>query len=203
MHPDIAKTSRENFYENNLASAKGLEKRGWNYCANEPIVKWVHNNDKSGNSKGGKIINPTELNDIENELVNFLEWAKDNPKPNGEMYEIAVLSFYLNQETELRKRIRRITKQQFYSKFHKNNTEIYLYTVDKFQGQEADLVLLGFTKFTRDAHFNSPNRLNVALTRARHKLILFGNKAWFKERAKLKALRDLATNYGSTIRYTK
>lgn len=203
MHPDIAKTSRENFYENNLASAKDLENRGWKYCTNEPIVKWVHNNDKSGNSKGGKIINPTELIDIERELVNFLEWAKNNPKSNGEMYEVAVLSFYLHQETELRKRIRKITKQQFYSKFYKNNTEIYLYTVDKFQGQEADLVLLGFTKFTRDAHFNSPNRLNVALTRARHKLILFGNKAWFKERAKLKALRDLATNYSSTIRYTK
>jgi len=204
MHPDIARTSKENFYENNLESANTvLENRGWKYALGEPVVKWLHNNDATGNKRGEKIINPTEANDIERELAKFLDWAKDNPKPNGEKFEVAVLAFYLNQETELRKRIRKLCKQSFFSKFHKNNTDIYLYTVDKFQGQEADLVLLGFTKFTRDAHFNSPNRLNVALTRARHKLILFGNRPWFKERAKLKALRDLATNFESTIRYEK
>lgn len=202
MHPDIARTSRENFYVNNLESANTvLENRGWRYAMSEPAVKWIHNNDATGNKRGEKIINPTEVNDIESELAKFLDWAKNNPKPNGEKYEVAVLTFYLNQETELRRKIRKITKQNFFSKFHKNNTEIYLYTVDKFQGQEADLVLLGFTKYTRDAHFNSPNRLNVALTRARHKLVLFGNKPWFKERAKLKALRDLATNFESTITY--
>ena len=206
MHPDIAKTSAENFYiENqNLRPANTvLENRGWNYALNEPFVKWVHNYDKTGNIKGNKIINPTEVNDIEKELVKFLDWAKNNPKPNGEHYEVAVLTFYLNQETELRKRIRKITKQSNFSKFHKDNTDIFLYTVDKFQGQEADLVLLSFTKFTRDAHFNSPNRLNVALTRARFKLVLFGNKEWFKKSAKLKALRDLATNFQSIIRYEK
>jgi len=202
MHPDIARTSKENFYENNLQSANTvLENRDWQYALKEPVVKWIHNNDATGNKRGEKIINPTEANDIERELVKFLDWTKDNPKSNGERYEVAVLTFYLNQETELRRKIRKITKQNYFSKFHKNNTDIFLYTVDKFQGQEADLVLLGFTKNTRDAHFNSPNRLNVALTRARHKLILFGNRTWFKERAKLKALRDLATNFESTIRY--
>lgn len=204
MHPDIAKTSRKNFYENNLQSANTVkENRGWNYTLNEPVVKWIHNNDKTGNIKGNKIINPTEVNDIEKELLKFLAWAKNNPKPDGEYYEVAVLTFYLNQESELRRRIRKITKQSNFSKFHKDNTDIFLYTVDKFQGQEADLVLLSFTKFTRDAHFNSPNRLNVALTRARFKLVLFGNKEWFKRSAKLKALRDLATNFESIIRYEK
>lgn len=202
MHPDIARTSKENFYENNLESANTvLENRDWNYALKDPVVKWIYNNDATGNRPGEKINNPTEANDIERELVKFLDWAKDNPRANGEKYEVAVLSFYLNQETELRNRIRKITKQGSFSKFHKNNTDIYLYTVDKFQGQEADLVLLGFTKNTRDAHFNSPNRLNVALTRARFKLILFGNRPWFKDRAKLKALRDLATNFESIIRY--
>lgn len=217
MHPDIARTSKENFYEYNLESANTvLEDRGWKYALNEPTVKWYHNNDSTGNKRGEKIINPTEANDIERELIKFLDWAKNNPNPTGEKYEIAVLTFYLNQETELRNKIRRITKTLFpivkeqdkrnINPFHLFKTEfadLYLYTVDKFQGQEADLVLLGFTKFTRDAHFNSPNRLNVALTRARYKLVLFGNRAWFKDRAKLKALRDLATNFESIIRYEK
>lgn len=204
MHPDIAKTSRENFYENNLLSANTvLDNRGWNYALNESAVKWIHNNDKTGNIKGNKIINPTEVNDIEKELLKFLDWAKNNPKPDGEHYEVAVLTFYLNQESELRRRIRKITQQSNFSKFHKDNTDIFLYTVDKFQGQEADVVLLSFTKFSKNAHFNSPNRLNVALTRARFKLVLFGNRGWFEKEAKLKALKDLATNFESIIRYEK
>jgi superfamily I DNA and/or RNA helicase len=201
MHPDIAKTSRDNFYDNNLQSANTvLNERDWKYAPGEPMVKWIFNNDKTANRRGGQIVNPTEAGHIMDELVKFLEWARHHPKSNGHNYEVAVLTFYLNQEFELRTRIRGITKQGAFSKFHKDNTDIFLYTVDKFQGQEADMVLLGFTKFTRDAHFNSPNRLNVALTRARHKLILFGNRPWFKERAKLKALRDLASNFDSTIR---
>jgi hypothetical protein len=217
MHPDIAKTSRDNFYDNNLQSANTvLQDRGWKYALNEPVVKWNFNNDNTGNKRGERIVNPKEADHIENELVKFLRWAKNNPNSTGEKYEVAVLTFYLNQETELRNRIRKITRGEFplvkekdkknsnpFHLFKTDTTDIYLYTVDKFQGQEADLVLLGFTKFTRDAHFNSPNRLNVALTRARHKLILFGNRAWFRERAKLKALRDLATNFESTIRIEK
>lgn len=203
MHPDIAKTSRENFYENNLLPANTvLQDRGWKYALNESAVKWIHDNDGTGNRKGERIINPTEANNIQRELVKFLTWAKDNPNPTGEKYEVAVLTFYLNQETELRKRIRSITKSQFplvmekdkknHTPFHLFKTEradIYLYTVDKFQGQEADLVLLGFTKYSRNAFYNSPNRLNVALTRARHKLVLFGNKAYLKK-SKLKAMKD-------------
>jgi hypothetical protein len=203
MQPDIAVTSKENFYDgNNLKPANTVVlDRGWKYEQYGPAVKWIHNNDATGNKRDGKILNPTEANDIERELIRFLSWAKENPKADGKKYEVAVLTFYLNQEGELRKKIRRLTGSGGFSKFHKNNTDIYLYTVDKFQGQEADLVLLGFTKFTKDAHYNSPNRLNVALTRARHKLILFGNKPWFKSKAKLKALRDLATNFESTIKY--
>jgi len=63
--------------------------------------------------------------------------------------------------------------------------------VDQFQGQEADMVLLSFTKYTRGAHYHSPNRLNVALTRARHKLVLFGDAGWMKDHAGLKALNQL------------
>lgn len=237
MHPDIALTSNENFYDNNLKSANTvLAERDWQYSLFEPTVRWINNNYNCSNPLeknltelkswfgchnsqsdkhftrnlgnflnwvNGKIFNPREVDDMCSELIKFLDWAKNNPKPDGKNYEVAVLTFYLNQESELRKRIKAITKQNSFSKFQINNTEIYLYTVDKFQGQEADLVLLGFTKFSRDAHFNSPNRLNVALTRARYKLVLFGNKQWFKERAKLKALKFLATNFESSIRYRK
>lgn len=249
MHPDIAKTSRENFYDNdNLLPAKYLLNRKWDdeakeYKPNESAVKWLANNynyknnnrkelegwfESSNDSSSkyfrkdlnnflswveSKIFNPREIDTMKNELLKFLDWTKSNPrmmlnpqtgKLEKQNYEVAVLTFYLHQESELKKMLRKITNQRnHHSRFQMPNTDIFLYTVDKFQGQEADLVLLGFTKYYGDAHFNSPNRLNVALTRARHKLILFGNRPWFRERAKLKALRDLATNFESTIRLEK
>lgn len=211
MHPDIAKTSKENFYDNkNLESPKHVSNRDWcfqkdglvSYATNEPAVKWVHNNDQTYRQKG-RNENPTEVTDIEQELKSFCEWAKQNPRiidGKQEDYEVAVLPFYLEQERALRTMIRKFTGQKFFSQFSKSHVKIYLYTVDKFQGQEADLVLLAFTKFSANAFYNSPNRLNVALTRARFKLILFGNREALKN-AKLPALRDLANNFSSNLKF--
>lgn len=201
MHPEIAELPGKYFYGGkNLHSGTSVKNRDWADPWGGDRVLWIPNKDAKGNQKGGKIINPTEVKDMEAQLKKFLEWAKDNPKqdkdnpkPDGERYELAILSFYLHQVNELRKMVRRVTGQpKRYAKFQKDNVDIFLYTVDKFQGQEADVVFLGFTKFTRNAHYNSPNRLNVALTRARHKLLLFGNRAWFEKNAKLEALRELA-----------
>lgn len=194
MHPEIAEIPGKYFYGGkNLCSGTSVEIRHWADPWGGDRVLWIPNKDATGNQKGGKIINPTEVHDMEVHLKKFLEWAKDNPKPDGGRYELAILSFYLHQVNELRKMVRRVTGQpKRYAKFQKDNVDIFLYTVDKFQGQEADVVFLGFTKFTRNAHYNSPNRLNVALTRARHKLLLFGNRAWFEKNAKLEALKELA-----------
>lgn len=194
MHPEIAEIPGKYFYGGkNLCSGTSVEIRHWADPWGGDRVLWIPNKDATGNQKGGKIINPTEVHDMEVHLKKFLEWAKDNPKPDGGRYELAILSFYLHQVNELRKMVRRGTGQpKRYAKFQKDNVDIFLYTVDKFQGQEADVVFLGFTKFTRNAHYNSPNRLNVALTRARHKLLLFGNRAWFEKNAKLEALKELA-----------
>jgi hypothetical protein len=205
MHPDIAQVSKDNFYNENqslLPANTVLQDRGWTYQKNQPSLVWLHNNDTTFRKQNSKIINPTEIVDIMGELKKFILWANDYPKygDDGEIinYEVAILTFYVDQENELRKALRQLTNQhKVFSKFHMGNADIFLYTVDKFQGQEADFTMLGFTKFSGNAHYNSPNRLNVALTRARHKLILFGNKEWFKRHAKLKALRELASNYNS------
>ncbi|HLP21209.1 MAG TPA: AAA domain-containing protein [Chitinophagales bacterium] len=173
---------------------------------NSPYLRKKFGNKLKGTGQAPVgIINVTEANQIEKELLAFIEWARLNPpKSDGKWgrkpYELAVLTFYLHQQSILKERIRNLTGQHsHHSRFAIDNVVILLYTVDKFQGQEADMVLLGFTKFTGSAHFNSPNRLNVALTRARHKLILFGNRNWFEQNARLNALHDLATNFKSRL----
>jgi superfamily I DNA and/or RNA helicase len=56
-------------------------------------------------------------------------------------------------------------------------------TVERLQGAERDVVLFSLTTSDPDyldsPFLNNPNRFNVALTRARHKLIVVGSRAFF------------------------
>lgn len=203
MEEEIANLSRVHFYNNdNLYTANTVAKRSnpiaW-YKSNEDKVIWVTNRDETfrkRNKKGeSKNINPTEVKQIINELEQFIKQAKLNPKSNNEKYEIVVLTFYRAQVIELKRMLRQLTNQRNKHKFFTSgNVEITLSTVDKFQGDEADMVLLSFTKATKKAFYNSPNRLNVALTRARYKLMLYGNQKWLSNNAQLEALKAIASS---------
>jgi len=56
-------------------------------------------------------------------------------------------------------------------------------TVERVQGAERNVILFGMTASDPDhlasAFLNSPHRLNVAMTRARTKLIVIGSRAFF------------------------
>ncbi|MFO7968179.1 MAG: AAA domain-containing protein [Archaeoglobaceae archaeon] len=58
-------------------------------------------------------------------------------------------------------------------------TDVEVNTIDGFQGREKDVIILSLTA-TKDLRFASdPRRLNVAITRARKKLIVLGNEKSF------------------------
>jgi len=58
-------------------------------------------------------------------------------------------------------------------------------TVERLQGAERDLVLFSLTTSDPDhlasPFLNNPNRFNVAITRARHKLVVVGSPAFFTQ----------------------
>lgn len=53
-------------------------------------------------------------------------------------------------------------------------------TVDSFQGQEQDIIIMSCVRSKGIGFVSDPNRLNVSLTRARHSMILVGNFEAFK-----------------------
>ena len=108
-------------------------------------------------------------------------WAAANRRTDGKPWEVACLSFYNKQEIAIRDMLRRLTSEHGgETRFELPNTRFACATVDRFQGREADLVLLSFRNVKRPGHADSPNRLNVAITRARFQLILFGHMSYFK-----------------------
>jgi superfamily I DNA and/or RNA helicase len=58
-------------------------------------------------------------------------------------------------------------------------------TVERLQGAEREVVLFSVTTSDPDhlssAFLNNPNRFNVAITRARHKLVVVGSTAFFAQ----------------------
>ena len=212
MQDEISQYSRIHFYnDGNLKTANTILKTQdslikerdnilKNYKENEDAVVWMPNNHNSFKSrKKGKqhITNPDEVTHIKQELISFLAFAKAESQQE---YEVAVLTFYKDQETELKAMLRKLTGQHRKHKFFTlGNIKITLCTVDKFQGDEADMILLSFTKASKGAFYNSPNRLNVAITRARYKLVLFGNPERLKKGAGLPALQKMATEINSRL----
>ena len=66
--------------------------------------------------------------------------------------------------------------------------------MDKFQGHEADIVFLSMVQTKRIGFMDNPNRLNVAVTRAKFQLIIIGDYKYFLRQQQSDDLRQLAQN---------
>ena len=120
-----------------------------------------------------------------------------------------MLSFYRGQERELRTRLRKWSKNprafRHFSKGDKGSPhlDVQVCTVDKFQGHEADLVLLSFMNSHPTSFLESPNRLNVAVTRARYAQVIFGNRNAMKRASGVLAQLAEDTEWSRTVEVTE
>ncbi|WP_431890828.1 AAA domain-containing protein [Pectobacterium colocasium] len=209
MHPDISAFPRDQFYaEDNLLNDSSSLERDWNYKHYGRRAVWLdiapRQQKKGGRAQGNR--NPAEADHLINELSQFVQWAEHEPrtgKDAGKPWKVAALTFYKGQEHELRIRLQAMSKQRANTRqFSLGNgrIEVSLCTVDRFQGHEADLVLLSFVKSGSAGFLNSPNRLNVALTRARYQLVLIGHRFWMSSKS---CRSGLLRNLAASTRYAK
>lgn len=165
---------------------------------------WV-NVDAPEASDGSSKVNATEIDAI-NKVLELLKTSEgfdkymqhwDSLKSESkrkEEKEIGVISFYGKQVRKIRESVR--------PQARKLGVQIKMNTVDKFQGMERNIVIVSTVRSNKsdkgngriesntDAGFaKSPERLNVALSRARRLLIVVGNKDFFSQ------IRDKEGNY--------
>lgn len=93
------------------------------------------------------------VNFVDSENINFTDFIKQLKTP-------VVLCFFNSKVREVQSL----------------NKDLIVTTIDRFQGSEADEVIVIFDPVEKCNVIESRERLNVALTRARKKLILLGNK---------------------------
>ncbi len=179
MHPDISKFSRDMFYtkDKEVALLDGTNlNRDWSYHRYPCHAVWIDikKEDRFRDNK-----NEMEAKKVIKELELFIKFAKNNPKEDP--WTVGVITFYRPQEALLRDKLRKLcNKPNSISRFKKDGVEILNYTVDKFQGMEADIIFLSMVRNKSVGFLDNINRLNVAITRAKYQRVIIGNLEFFK-----------------------
>ena len=202
MHPKINKLSNRCFYSNNIINGENVKSSKWQkaWCKNPDFGPLMfYDVDGVTNFSNNSLTNVTEATQVLNFITQLLE---STPKIIFS-HRIAVISPYRAQVLLIRSKLRDYYKEML-NQLNLNNTReleisgekvllsdenkellkkanildfINVNTVDSFQGQESDIVILSCVRSdTKNVGFLSDKRrLNVAITRARFSLIIFGN----------------------------
>lgn len=190
MHPDISRFSRERFYSFNRERALidyNLLERDWDYKKYAHRFEWI---DVNG-SNVYRGVNLKEAEKMIEELKDFVEFADSNK--NSKNWTVACLTFYRGQERKLRELLQKESNTKNNTNFKLGGkVSITLCTVDRFQGQEADVVFLSMVQNKRVGFMDCPNRINVALTRARFQNVIIGDWSFFNKQRHSYDLSDLA-----------
>lgn len=92
--------------------------------------------------------------------------------------------------------------QRFYMIFISLNRrmKVLVNTIDGFQGQEQDIILLSLVLRMANSFVNDAQRLNVALTRARSCLYVFGSPILFESGSLIRSLKKDAIDREMYVR---
>ncbi len=212
MHPFISKLPRKLFYADNALHdsdtvTQPSRQARWGFKLKTAAANRRHWIDISG--PGGKSLKSDEQIREEIDLTlkilrHFKEWAAENPQPANregmqDPWEVACLSFYVKPYNLLKEALRRAFGPPKKGLFLAPNLQINVATVDRFQGHEADMVILMMRRNGHNGNQSAgfldiPNRVNVAITRAREQLVILGDQEFFLGAGRAEHLRELAQN---------
>ncbi|MGH7127900.1 MAG: DEAD/DEAH box helicase, partial [Planctomycetaceae bacterium] len=172
LHPDICKFTAEVFYEDRLSSVAGLERQAVLGAARFPesglvYVPVLHEGRQSRSNEEVAAISALVA-----ELTEGSAWWRDRNGAERPLtrQDLMVVAPYNAQVTALAAAL----------------PGVRVGTVDKFQGQQAPVVVVSLTTSTADeaprgmSFLYSANRLNVATSRAKGLCILVGNPKLFE-----------------------
>ena len=172
MNDAIMKFSSDWFYEGKLQSDPSVRHRS--VLDYETPIVWIDNEEPEqyvGENHGR--INKAEADLLLLHLQGYINKVGIN-RFLEERIDVGNISPYRVQTHYLRQQIRQ--REEFRRVRHL----ITVGTVDGFQGQERDIILISLVRSNEHGQIgflSDLRRMNVAMTRARMKLLIFGNRA--------------------------
>ena len=176
MNEKLMEFPNREFYNNKLKCGKEAK----NYFIKENEDPYFHENpilfidtSKDKNNEESQYKNSTSIyNTLESQIASRI--ANRYVKSGIPKSEIGIITPYVDQVNLIKKQ-----------------TSINVDTVDGFQGNERDVIIISLVRSTNSKNISfiaDPKRLNVTLTRARKKLIIIGNTKTLKQEYILKKL---------------
>ena len=175
MNEEIMRFSSDWFYHGQIISAPQIKYRGILDYDN-PMV-WIDTSDELSKEQFvGESFGRINKGEAELTLKTLQEYFMKIGKQRilDERIDVGVISPYRAQVQYLRSLIK---KREFFKPYR---SLISVNTVDGFQGQERDVILISLVRSNEEGQIgflNDLRRMNVAITRARMKLIILGNVA--------------------------
>lgn len=197
MHEDIMGFSSDWFYHHALQAAPEVKYRG--ILEYDSAVVWV---DTSGNGYMEKLttegfgrVNQEEAVLLVGQLKTYMEKIGGS-RILEENIDFGLISPYRAQVQYIRGLIK---KDRFFRPYRRLLT---VHTVDGFQGQERDVIFISLVRANENGQIgflNDLRRMNVAITRARMKLIILGDASTLARHPFYKALYDYIGDRGVIV----
>jgi len=173
MNEKIMQYSSQVFYENKL-KANSMVAKHVLFNGDLP-VEFI---DTAGcsfeeKSEGTSTTNPEEAALLLKHLTQLVTILDQEHRPE-DFPTIAIISPYLQQILVLKDLLLNAPALQVYG------NKIAVNTIDSFQGQERDIVYISMTRSNAEGiigFLSDIRRMNVAMTRARKKLVIIGDSA--------------------------
>ncbi len=166
MHPEISRYISAASYSNQLQNAPEVLK--YEYVTRRPFPVALHMVDTAGlrggrerRGAGGALRNDAEVK-VCAQVVRLLDERVDPA------LSLAVIAMYADQVDHLR---HSLSRRHF-------RRQVRIDTVDSFEGREEDMVVISLVRSNergRIGFLRVPNRLNVAISRARHLVVCVGD----------------------------
>ncbi len=172
MCDTIMQFPNQEFYEGKLESAPEVKYRGildW-----DTAVEWVEQDGEAGESASG--LSKVNLAEAQLTLATLQRYFEKIGKDRllEERVDVGIISPYKGQVALLRRFIR---QDRYWKPFR---SLITVNTVDGFQGQERDVIVISLVRSNAEGNLGflrDLRRMNVAITRARMKLIVIGDRS--------------------------
>ena len=191
MSDEIMQFPNREFYDGLLQSDPSVKYRGildW-----DTAIEWVESEENEGEtlaSDGLSRINPVEAELALQTLHDYIERiGKD--RILYERLDIGIISPYKGQVQLLRRMLR---KDSYWKPLRHL---VSINTVDGFQGQERDIILISMVRHNEQGQvgfLSDLRHMNVAITRARMKLIIIGHSPTLCKHPFYKRLKQYIDN---------
>ncbi|MDO4158978.1 MAG: AAA domain-containing protein [Prevotellaceae bacterium] len=195
MNEQIMRFSSDWFYNGQVESAPQIKYRG--ILDYDTPMAWIDTSETEGREEFiGESFGRINKAEAELTLTVLQEYFTKIGKARvlDERIDVGVISPYRAQVQYLRQLIR---KREFFKPYR---SLIAVNTVDGFQGQERDVILISLVRSNDEGQIGflaDLRRMNVAITRARMKLIILGDAKTMAHTPFYKKLHDYVESQNS------